>query len=53
MDVRSYDELKEAVAAGKWARGGWAGSDEQEKAIKEETQVGGGAGRGLWGRAVQ
>jgi prolyl-tRNA synthetase len=26
-------------AAGKWARGGWAGSDDQEKQIKEETQA--------------
>ena len=25
--------------AGKWARGPWAGSDEQEKAVKEETQA--------------
>jgi prolyl-tRNA synthetase len=39
VDVSSYDELKAAVAAGKWARGGWAGSDEQEKQIKEETQA--------------
>jgi len=29
------------VCLGKWARGGWAGSDEQELLIKEETQVGG------------
>jgi hypothetical protein len=28
------------VHAGKWARGGWAGSDEQETQIKNETQVG-------------
>lgn len=28
---------QEAVAAGKWARGPWAGSDEEELAIKEET----------------
>jgi hypothetical protein len=41
VDVSSYDELKAAVAAGKWARGGWAGSDKQEGQIKEETQVGG------------
>ncbi len=25
---------------GKWARGGWAASDEDEKRVKEETQVG-------------
>jgi len=37
VDVHSYDELKAAIAAGKWARGGWEGSDEQEKEIKEET----------------
>jgi prolyl-tRNA synthetase len=41
VDVASYDELKAAVAKGKWARGGWAGSDEQEKQIKEETQASG------------
>ncbi|GAB4818966.1 hypothetical protein N2152v2_006012 [Parachlorella kessleri] len=39
VDVASYDELKEAVAEGKWARGPWAGSDEQEVQIKEETQA--------------
>lgn len=39
VDVASYDELKAAVAAGKWARGGWAGSDAQETQIKEETQA--------------
>jgi hypothetical protein len=27
------------VSAGKWARGGWAGSDQQELQVKEETQV--------------
>ena len=37
VDVSSYDELKAAIADGKWARGGWEGSDEQEKEIKEET----------------
>ncbi|GIL87293.1 hypothetical protein Vretimale_1754 [Volvox reticuliferus] len=39
VDVRTYDELKEAIAAGKWARGGWAASDEDEKRVKEETQA--------------
>ena len=39
VDVASYDELKEAIAAGKWARGGWAGSDAQEEQVKEETQA--------------
>ena len=37
VDVASYAELQAAVAAGKWARGGWAGSDAQEEQIKEET----------------
>lgn len=25
MDVSSYEELRDAIAAGKWARGWWAG----------------------------
>ena len=37
VDVTSYEELKAAIAAGKWARGGWAGTDEQETQVKEET----------------
>lgn len=37
VDVSSYDELKAAIEAGKWARGGWEGSDEDEKRVKEET----------------
>lgn len=37
VDVASYDELKAAISSGKWARGGWAGSDDQEKQVKEET----------------
>lgn len=37
VDVRSYAELKEAIGSGKWALGGWAGSDEQETQVKEET----------------
>lgn len=37
VDVSSYDELKAAVADNKWARGGWAGSSEDEKKVKEET----------------
>jgi len=39
VDVTSYDELKAAVADGKWARGGWAASDEDEAKVKEETQA--------------
>eukprot|EP00963_Diacronema_lutheri_P008836 scaffold776_cov347-Pavlova_lutheri.AAC.34 len=37
VDVESYEALKEAVGEGKWARGGWDGSDEDERRIKEET----------------
>lgn len=37
VDVSSYDELKAAVEAGKWARGGWEASDDEEKRVKEET----------------
>lgn len=39
VDVASYEELQAAVAEGKWARGPWAGSDEQEKQVKEETSA--------------
>lgn len=37
VDVSSYDELREAIKEGKWARGPWAGSDENEARVKEET----------------
>ncbi|CAN4111335.1 unnamed protein product [Withania somnifera] len=37
MDVYSYDELKEAIAQGKWARGPWSAGDEEELKVKEET----------------
>lgn len=37
VDVTSYDELKAAVEAGKWARGPWAASDADEAKVKEET----------------
>ena len=37
VDVTSYDELKAAIEAGKWARGGWQGSDAMEVTVKEET----------------
>jgi hypothetical protein len=36
---RSHTPPAPPAPAGKWARGGWAGSDEQEKQIKEETQA--------------
>ncbi|MCS6835507.1 MAG: proline--tRNA ligase [Anaerolineae bacterium] len=36
-DVNSYDQLKQAIEASGWARGYWAGSDDDERRIKEET----------------
>jgi prolyl-tRNA synthetase len=36
-DVKSYDELLEVVSSAGWARGWWAGSDEDETRIKEDT----------------
>lgn len=36
-DVTSYDELKQVIQNGGWARGWWAGDTEQEIKIKEET----------------
>lgn len=37
VDVTSYDELKDAIEEGRWARGWWCGSDEDEARVKEET----------------
>ena len=37
VDVSSYDDLQAAIAAGRWARGRWAGSDADEARVKEET----------------
>ncbi|CAI5475801.1 unnamed protein product [Closterium sp. Yama58-4] len=37
VDVGSYEELKAAIASSKWARGPWAGSNEDEQRVKEET----------------
>jgi prolyl-tRNA synthetase len=36
-DVKSYDDLKQVIEAGGWARGWWAGSDDDEVRIKDET----------------
>lgn len=36
-DVANYDELKQVIEAGGWARGWWAGSDDDERKVKEET----------------
>ena len=35
--VSSYDDMRQAVEAGDWARVHWAGSDEDELAVKDET----------------
>ncbi|VVB15713.1 unnamed protein product [Arabis nemorensis] len=37
VDVTSYDELKDAISSGKWARGPWSASDSDEQRVKEET----------------
>eukprot|EP00884_Botryococcus_braunii_P008844 jgi/Botrbrau1/17961/Bobra.50_1s0053.1 len=39
VDVTSFEELAEAVQNGKWARGWWAGSDDDERKVKEETSA--------------
>lgn len=36
-DAASYDELKQIIEAGGWARAWWRGSDEDELAVKDET----------------
>jgi prolyl-tRNA synthetase len=36
-DVATYDELREVISEGGWARGWWAGGDEDELKVKEET----------------
>lgn len=37
QDVKTYDELRQVIEAGDWARGWWAGADDDERRIKEET----------------
>ncbi|KAH7675254.1 prolyl-tRNA synthetase protein [Dioscorea alata] len=37
IDVKSYEELKEVISEGKWARGPWSASDADELKVKEET----------------
>lgn len=39
IDVSSYEEMKQVIADGKWARGPWAGDDDDEVKVKEETQA--------------
>lgn len=36
-DVRDYDELKQVIGEGDWARAWWSGSDDDELAVKDET----------------
>ncbi len=36
-DVADYDELRQVVASGNWARAWWHGSDADELAVKDET----------------
>lgn len=36
-DVTNYEDFKRVIDEGGWARGWWAGSNEDERAVKEET----------------
>ena len=36
-DVATYDELQAVIDEGGWARGWWAGSDDDERRVKDET----------------
>ena len=35
--MRTYDELRGVIESGGWARGWWAGSDDDERRVKEDT----------------
>ncbi|MBS1912510.1 MAG: proline--tRNA ligase [Bacteroidetes bacterium] len=37
IDVSSHNQFREVVESGKWARCWWAGSDADERGLKEET----------------
>ena len=37
IDARDYDELRQIIDAGDWARAWWAGDDSDELAVKDET----------------
>lgn len=39
VDVTSFEDLKAAISAGKWARGPWAGTDDDERAVKQATSA--------------
>lgn len=36
-DARDYADLREIIEAGGWARGYWAGDDDDERRVKDET----------------
>ena len=36
-DVRGYDDFRQVIEAGGWARAAWAGSDDDERRVKDET----------------
>ncbi len=36
-DVATYDQLRQVIEAGGWARGWWAGSGDDEARVKDET----------------
>ena len=36
-DATNYDELRQVIEQGGWVRGWWAGSDDDERRIKDET----------------
>eukprot|EP00210_Caulerpa_lentillifera_P007724 g7370.t1 len=39
IDVTSFDDLKQVINEGKWARGPWCGTDEDEERVKLECQA--------------
>ena len=39
QDAATVDELRAIIAAGDWARAYWAGSDDEELAVKDETSA--------------
>ena len=36
-DVGTYDEMRQVIDSGNWARAWWNGTDEDEQAVKDET----------------
>ena len=36
-DVGTYDEMRQVIESGNWARAWWNGTDEDEQAVKDET----------------